>query len=140
MNLGFAVEAALPGLRAAAESRMTDTCRVTKPGAGAGNLDPDTGVRTNPIPVTVYQGPCRLGRVDVPNVQAAAGGEATWETQDSVLHLPAIAAAGVRPDMTVEYLTAAHNPALVGKQFGVIGVVGSSQATAHRCLVREVVS
>lgn len=141
MTLQSAIEAELPFLRAEANARMTDTCRITKPGVGAGTLDPSTGERIPPAAVTVYEGPCRLGRVEIPISSAAAGGEASWDTQDSVLHLPLGAdTLAVAVDHTVTYLTSTANPRLVGRQFGIVAVVEGTDLTALRCRVREVVS
>lgn len=117
---------------------MLDTCRITRPGVGARVLNPITLKYADPTPETVYEGMCRLGRVDVPTVAQAAAGEASWDTQDFVLHLPVTGTDGVAADQTVTYLTSATNPALVGIAFGLMGVLTSSQATARRCRVREV--
>lgn len=117
---------------------MLDTCRITKPGTPTGPIDPTTLRRTDPTPVTVYEGACRLGRVDVPMVAQAVAGEAAWDTQDFVLHLPMAGTAEVAANQTVQYLTSVTNPALEGHVFGLMGVLASSQATARRCRVREV--
>lgn len=140
MSLQSAIEHSLPLLRAEAESRMTDTCQITIPGSGAGTIDPVTLARIPATPVTVYEGPCRLGRVQAPTTSQAAAGEATWDTQDSVLHLPIEDSELVRPGATVTYLTSERNPALEGHVFGVIGVVDGTDLTARRCRVREVVA
>lgn len=139
MTLHDAIAQELPFLRAEAIARMTDACRVTIPGPGTRVLDPVTLEYVDPPPVVVYEGPCRLGRVEIPHVSQAVSGEATWDTQDAVLHLPFAATETVVAGATVTYLTSSMNPALVGKVFGVVGVVGGTQLTARRCLVREVV-
>lgn len=119
---------------------MTDTCRITAPGVGEGTIDPVTLERVPPAPVTVYQGACRLGRIEIPNAQSAAGGEAAWSTQDMVLHLPlGTATASVAVDNTVTYLTSSANPRLVGRSFGIVAIVEGTDLTALRCRVREVV-
>lgn len=141
MTLQGAIEAELPVLQAEAEARMVDTCRVTRPGTGVrGPLNPATGQYDSaPAAVTVYEGPCRLGRVDVPHVAQAVGGDAAWDVQDSVLHLPIADTDQVAAGHTVTYLTSDSNPALAGKVFGILGVIAGTQLTARRCLVREVV-
>jgi hypothetical protein len=121
---------------------MTDTCRITKPGIGArGAINPTTGQYDSaPAAVTVYEGACRLGRVEIPHVAQAVGGETTWDVQDSVLHLPLDSTTeGVVAGCTVTYLSSELNPALEGRVFGVLGVVAGTNLTARRCLVREVV-
>lgn len=121
---------------------MTDTCRITTPGEGTrGSINPTTfQYDAGPADVTVYEGPCRLGRVEIPNVAQAVGGEATWDVQQSVLHLPIADTELVAAGATVTYLTSDVNPALEGRVFGVVGIVGGTYLTARRCLVREVVS
>lgn len=143
MTLQSAIEAELPFLRGEAEARMVDTCRVTRPGSGSpGPINQTTGQYDSaPAGDVVYEGPCRLGRVEIPHVSAAVGGEASWDVQDSVLHLPLTSdTEAVGANQTVEYLTSTANPALEGRKFGVLGVVGGTNLTARRCLVREVVS
>lgn len=120
---------------------MTDTCRITKPGTGSrGAINPTTGqYDSTPATVTVYEGPCRLGRVDIPTGSAAAGGDASWNTQDSVLHLPLTEDTElVAVDNTVTYLTSAANPRLEGRSFGIVAIVEGTNLTALRCRVREV--
>lgn len=125
----------------AANARMTDTCRITAPGVGLGTIDPTTLARIPATPVTVYEGPCRLGRVEIPISSAAAGGEASWDTQDSVLHLPlGDDTEAVAVGNTVTYLTSTANPRLVGRSFGITSIVEGTNLTALRCRVREVVA
>lgn len=121
---------------------MADTCKVTKPGTGSrGALNPTTGqYDAAPAAATVYEGPCRLGRVEIPHMAQAASGDATWDVQDSVLHLPITDTDEVVAGCTVEYLTSDVNPALEGRRFGVLAVIGGTYLTARRCLVREVVA
>lgn len=122
---------------------MVDECRVTTPGTGTrGALNPTTGkYDAAPAAVTVYEGPCRLGRVEIPHMTQAAAGDATWDVQDSVLHLPLTDdTAAVAAGCSVEYLSSDANPALVGRKFGVLAVIGGTHLTARRCLVREVVA
>lgn len=131
----------LPAFQARAVSLMSDTCRVTKPGTPAGAINPTSLRRVDPAPATVYEGACRLGRIEIPHVAQASAGEATWDVQDSVLHLPLSSATqAVAAGQTVEYLTSAANPALVGRKFGVLSVIAGTNMTARRCLVREVVA
>lgn len=119
---------------------MTDTCRITKPGEGEPVFNSDTGQYEDPPPVTVYEGACRL-RVtsDAGNISDAAAGEATWTVQDPVLSLPVVGSEAVGRGMTVEYLTAAFDAALVGRRFGIVGPHHESQATARRLRVKEAV-
>jgi hypothetical protein len=142
VTLQSAIEDALPLLQAEALARMTDTCIITKPGTGArGPINSTTGkYDSSPADVTVYEGMCRLGRIEIPHITQAAGGEATWNVQDSVLHLPMVDTDDVAAGQSVEYLSSSANPGLVGRKFGILGVVAGTNLTARRCIVREVVS
>ena len=65
--------------QALAESRMLDTCRITRAAAGTGVLDPVTGLVTG-ARTTVYQGKCRLrtpGTVSAGSERQSAGDTAT---------------------------------------------------------------
>lgn len=55
--MGDAIAGALPRLRSAAESMMTDTCTIRRPGAPV--FDAATGAYTTPD-TTVYTGKCRV--------------------------------------------------------------------------------
>jgi hypothetical protein len=131
-------------MRARAESLMSDTCRITRPGDGDPVFDPNTGTYTDPPPVTVYEGKCRFNVPgQIAGSQTASGGDATWTVQDSVLSLPIdgpgyTAGEEVGPDQTVECLTAAYDATLPGHKFGVVAAHRESQATARRLRVREV--
>jgi hypothetical protein len=138
MILGDAIASTLPELRREAESRMTDTCRITTPGTGDPVLNQDTGQYTDPAPVTVYEGKCRLRAPAQVNAFTASGAGADWQVEQSVLSLPALAPA-VESGMTVTYLTAPLNPSLEGHVFGVVGPHRESQATAQRVIVKEIV-
>lgn len=132
----------LPAFRARAVSLMSDTCLITRPGTGTrGPLNPTTGqYDAAPAAVTVYEGPCRLGRIEIPHTSQATSGEATWDVQDSVLHLPIEDTDSVGAGQTVEYLSSEVNPALEGRSFGILGVVAGTNLTARRCIVREVIA
>ncbi|MDN4174731.1 DUF6093 family protein [Nocardioides sp. SOB77] len=132
-------EAEVAEFRADAEDRMTDTCRITKPGTGKGTLDPDTLKRQPPPRAVVYEGPCRIPRRDSPTASSASAGEATWQVGEYPLALPIGDTADVAPDMTVEYLTAQHDPALVGRVFGITAVSQQSLAIERRFRMKTVV-
>jgi hypothetical protein len=139
------IAAALPELRDAAESRMTDTCRITVPDTTADPVwDPETGTYTQPD-VTIYgpeiephEGKCRIKAPVLVNPFQSGGGIETWQVEESVLSIPADAPA-IDSSATVTYLTAANNPNLPGRVFGVVGPHHESAATAQRILIREVV-
>lgn len=134
----MSVEAALTAGRDAAESLMTDTCQITKPGTGQGPWNPSTGTYDPPPPVEVYNGKCRLKTPSVVNPFQADGAGTAWQVEQSVLSLP-VDATGIESGMTVNYLTAPYNPSLEGRVFGITGPARGSQTTAQRVLVQEVV-
>lgn len=144
MTLQSAIEAELPFLRAEAEAMMVDTCRITKPDpAGRGPMNQTTGKYDPPAPATVYEGVCRIPRRDnTGNTAQATAGDETWEVGEYPLSLPveATGSADVEPGMTVTYLTAAHDAALVGRVFGITGPGRQSTATARRFRMKEVTS
>lgn len=144
--IGDDIAAALPEMRAQAESLMTDTCMATMP-------DPDgkpiwnsaTGAYDDPPPITVYgpdiephRGKCKLKAPALVNPFNATAGPESWQVEQSVLSIP-IDAPALTAVMTVTYLTAAYNPNLAGRVFGVMGPHHESASTAQRVLVKEVV-
>jgi hypothetical protein len=122
--------------RRAAESRMTDTCRITRKGDGEPVWNPATGQYDAPAPTVVYEGKCRLRAPALVNPFQATSGPETWSVEESVLSVPADAPS-IDAGMTVTYLTAANNPNLQGRVFGVVGPHHESTATAQRVLVKE---
>jgi hypothetical protein len=124
------------------EDQMPDTCRITKPGGGRGQLNPATGkYDTAPEPVTVYEGACKIPRRDnTGSTSQATAGDETWDVGEYPLALPleATGSADVEPGMTVTYLTAAHDAALVGRVFGITAPGRQSTATARRFRMKEV--
>ena len=130
-------DADLADLRAIDEGEMTDTCRITGPGDGQGAWNPGTGSYDPPAPVTVYEGKCRLKAPQLVNPFTAADSVESWQVEESILSLPVVGSEAVAAGMTVEYLTAAYDQALVGRFFGVVGPHHESQATARRLLVKE---
>src|SRR5688500_15713819 len=87
MNLGTDIAAALPELRAQAESLMQDACEVTVPGAGRGPWNEETGTYDPPPPVVLYAGKCRVRQPNTGGNQSEAG-EATFNVSDRIVSLP----------------------------------------------------
>lgn len=92
MTLGSDLAAALPELRAAAESRMRDTCVISSEGVPV--WDEDSGTYTTPAGATVYEGPCRL-RMPRTTGSRRDVGDASWAVDDAVLSLPIVGSEGV---------------------------------------------
>lgn len=132
--------ARLGAMRQRAESRMTDTCRITRPDPDADPVwNPVTGKYDQPT-ITLYEGKCRLRMTgqSAPASTASAGPE-SWLVREPVLSLPIAGTEAIgASDQTCEYLTAAFDQALVGRKFGFTGPAPESQATARRLVVKEV--
>jgi len=86
VSFGDDLAAALPELRALAESLMLDSCIVTGPGADPVWND-ETGTYDAPEGGTVYAGRCQLAK-GAPAGQDVDSGEASWVTGAVVLKLP----------------------------------------------------
>jgi len=85
VTLGMDIAAALPELRANAESLMTDTCVVTNTTPGA--WDDATGTYGAPVVTNVYTGRCQLAKTE-PSASDSESGEATWVSGATMLKLP----------------------------------------------------
>jgi len=131
------IQAALPVLRAQAESLMTDTCTVRRD-TGTTTIDPET-LQEVPVYSTVHTGlKCKIQfpsnratEVQIPGQQVAKS-DLEW-------HIP-IATTGVLTDDlvtmdTVDSVTG--DPELVGKVFRVSGPFLKSYATARRFQIEE---
>lgn len=128
MTLGYSLSAALPRLRAQAESRMTDTVRITRDGTPV--WDDETGTYT-PTTTTVYTGKARLklstsvvGNVDAQGQLLAA--------QSPRLDLPVATSGGVQVNDSVEVTASVNDPASVGLRLTIEGVFFQTDATARR--------
>lgn len=126
---------------------MTDTCRITKPGAGEPVYNPATGGYDDPAPVEVYgpsvephKGKCRIPRrASALTSTSSTGGTASWAVGEYPLDLPVTGSEGVEPGQTVTYLTAKFDASLVDRVFGVTEPSRQSQATVRRFRMKEVV-
>jgi len=85
--LGDDIAAALPELRAHAESLMRDRCVITDPTTAERAWDAATGTYGPASPVTVYAGQCRVQRGLGGTSDAQAGG-ATWGVNAVSVQLP----------------------------------------------------
>ena len=129
MNLGYDIAQALPGLRAEAESRMTDTCTVTR-GDGGEVLDPVTDEWV-PVPaVTVYSGACRVKHATTGAAQVGTGSQLLAVSQLE-LHVP-VTAVGIGVGDRVEITGSSTRAEQVGRVFTVTAEFDGSQTTALR--------
>lgn len=130
MTLGGDLTAALPQLRAAAESMMIDTWTGTR-GAGAPVLDTETGEYTS-TSATVYTGP---GRLRFRSNAAVLGVDAQTQNlvqQQPTLSLPVAGSEGVRIGDTFTCTAAVNDSAVVGTVVRVTGVHVQTYSTARR--------
>jgi hypothetical protein len=124
--------AVLPELRAAAESLMVDTCRITS--AGEVVTDPDTGDVTT-TRETVYEGKCKVQSKDSAVSNPEAGG-ASFTVVSRQIHIPANAAE-ILDGYEVEITASLLNSFTVGKVYRVEGFTPDSFDTAYRIPVKE---
>ena len=146
--IGDDIAAALPELQAQAESMMQDTCDITMPGAGRGPLNPETGQREAPAPVTLYSGPCRVRQPNLAAGEIDAAGQAL-AVSDRVVSIP-LAGDGYTEQgragiparkATVRIMTVnpLGDPALVEKSFSYEAPMSQqSHPTARRMRCKEV--
>lgn len=113
--------------RRMAESRMTDSCTVTR--AGSPTWDESTGAYTS-TPVTVYSGVCRVKHPTTAARDVDAGSQLLAVSQLE-LHLP-VSAVGVRADDVVSVTGSATRAEQSGRKFTIIAPFDGSQSTALR--------
>lgn len=121
---------------------MPDFCAVTKAGEGKGPFNESTGQYDPPARVTVYSGKCRFQTSNLlPSNTSADAGERQGTIQSTFVQLPHSepTAADVAAGQTVEVVTCAANPALVGRKPTIVGKEPlRSQTTVHRFILNEV--
>lgn len=127
--LGHDIAAALPELRAHAESLMVDSCIVTR--GGEPTWDDATGTYTPGAATTVYEGKCRL-RNAAPAPQTADAGETVWAVDLVVVSLPVAGSEGVLDGDTVTVTASAHDPAAAGTVLTVQAAHVQTFSTARR--------
>lgn len=137
--LGDDIARALPELRAHAESMMRDTCTVERHTGNGRVWDELTGTYSDPEPVTIYSGRCRVRARDAQD-QSLTVGEAAWSVTDVVVSLPLSAPAPpVDAVVTITTIGPLSDPSLLGSRFSVAGSLSkSSLPTARRLHCKEV--
>ena len=127
--------AAIPELRAQAESLMLDTCRIVRVVGTA--LDEETGVET-PVTEVVYEGRSKLQSQDQYEIGREAGAKIHVE-QRSLIHVP-VGAFRMRHGDVVTILT---SPALyvAGQVYRLLGEAPyRTNETAYRMYATQDVS
>ena len=132
MTLGADIAAALPELRVQAESRMTASCTITRPGDEV-VWNPET-MQNESLPVTVYTGRCRV-RAGGQQDRAENAADQSFMASQYILSLPVVGSEGVRRDDTVTITGCPEDAALVGDVFRVVAESAGSQTTARRLTV-----
>jgi hypothetical protein len=130
--LGYDIANALPGLRAEAESRMTDTVDV---GLFEDGTDETTGNPTRVLVTERYSGKARV-RLPSQNVTNAQAPSMPVAVQEPVLSIPWGSPRVFIGDEVL--VTASDDPVLVGRRFRVQGNAQAGQTTAHRYPLQEI--
>lgn len=128
VTLGQDVAAALPALRAEAESLMTD--RLVGVNVGESVWDESTGQYTDGE-VQVYSGKGRLRFGNAQGQQRDLQGDET-STVVGILSLPVEGSADVEVGAIFTVQSSEHNPDNVGTKVRVTGVQPTTYATARR--------
>lgn len=119
--------------RSFAESLMTSTCSITRPG-GEPVWDETTGTYTDPTPIDVYSGPCRI-RPAATQGRTAEAGEATALLSTFRVQLPfAVTGVDVGHRVTVD---SSPDPALTGRAMVVRFVPDMGDHITARRLICE---
>lgn len=133
--LGHDIAAALPELRAHAESLMVDSCTITRAGSGGSTIDEVTGAVIPPAGATVYDGPCRVQRPGTSTAPRADTGGYEIGVGTLLAQLP-VDATGVRRGDTFT-VTAATDPDLLGVDARVEANLAKTHATKRTLICEE---
>ena len=128
MSLGWDVAAALPGLQAAAVSRMRDSWRCERSSKPV--FDDVTGEWTSTPGEVVYDGPGRLRDIDGDSGRVVVQGE-TSNAASLRLSLPVETSGGLRIDDVLE-CTAAVDPSMIGLRARITDLHLQTDTTARR--------
>lgn len=117
--------------RAIAETRMLDTCRITRD-EDSDNLDEDSGTRAKTT-VLVFDGKCRVKHSGMApkDVEAQSQLLATVSTE---IHIP-LGAVDVRSGDIVTIASSQTRPDQIGRKYKVSAPFDGSQTTAVRLRV-----
>lgn len=135
------IAAALPMLRAHAESLMVDACRVERQrvdgnGDPVYDLDPETLAEV-PVFDEVHAGRCRVQRREVTATPEQVAGGFEFGVASVEVQLPIGVAAPARGDR-VTVTAATFDPSLVGSQVVVVAVPVKTHATKRVLMCRGV--
>lgn len=135
--IGDDLAAALPELRAQAESMMRDTVKVERD-TGEVDTDPDT-LEETPIFATVHEGPGRVQRSGQLSPRETVAGEVEFGVNALMVQLP-LSAMGIRKGdrVTVTAIGAVSDPDLLGLVATVQATLTKSHATKRTLVCEEV--
>ncbi len=130
-GLGADIAAALPDLRAAAESKMVDTCTIVEI-TTSGDPDPETSLPAK-TRTTVYEGRCEYRAADTQARSVESAGRQLVQ-QGAVLKIPvdALGSAAVRVGHIATITLATNDPASAPVVVTVSGTHQQTYATARR--------
>jgi len=132
MDLGYDMQQALPGLRAAAESRMVDKCTVS---SVERTWNESTANYTDTL-TTVYAGVCEVRSENVEATNADSQGRFVTVVRRT-LKLPVVGSELVREGHRVRIDACVNDPGLVGNAYVVGAFTGGSFLTARRLPITE---
>lgn len=136
MDLGYEIAAALPGLRAQAESRMTETVTI---GVYTDATADDGSPTREPVEVR-YTGKARVRYVGRAVLNTGTSASGTFNTpftvQEPYLSIPVGSPVCYDGD-EVEVTASADDGIIVGRRFKIQGLPAAGQTTAHRYLLQE---
>lgn len=130
--LGYDIANALPGLRAEAVSRMTDTVTA---GLYTDGTDETTGDPTRVLVSERYAGVARL-RLPSQNVTNAQAPSMPVAVQEPTLSIPWGSPRLFIGDEVL--VTGSDDPVLVGRRFRIQGNAQAGQTTAHRYPLQDI--
>lgn len=133
--IGADIAAALPELRAHAESLMVDECVIERR-TGRVTVDPNT-LEESPEWVTVLESPCRVQRARSEATAEPVVGEYEFATAQVTIQLP-ISVTQARRHDRVTITSAAIDPAGVGRAYTVLRDATKTHATMRRLVCEEV--
>jgi hypothetical protein len=134
MALGDDVAAALPVLRAEAESLMTDTIRLE---TLIGTTQDETTLEDVATYSTVYEGPGRWRRPDTQAAESVSG-EVEFGTNWVTVQLPIATSAAAARGQRATCVESPTDPANEGAQATIQAVASKTHATMRRLLCEEV--
>lgn len=136
MTLGSDIAAALPGLRAEAISRMSETVTV---GTFSDGVDPETGDPVRTPDDARYSGPARVRYGSITASGTASSAEQVG--QAFVVQAPYLSVPWGSPRLyegdEVLVDESASDPLLIGRVYQIAGNAAIGQVTAHRYPLTE---